>query len=69
MHSFGARWLHQPLPFLHETLLFLILAGILIPLLQRLRINQVLGFFSGHGHGGGPQWLGAVGERMASACC
>lgn len=33
-----------PLPFLHEALLFLILAGILIPLLQRLNINQVLGF-------------------------
>lgn len=33
-----------PLPFLRETLLFLTLAGILIPLLQRLRINQVIGF-------------------------
>lgn len=33
-----------PLPFLRETLLFATLAGILIPLLQRLRINQVLGF-------------------------
>ena len=32
------------LPFLRETLVFLALAGILIPLLQRLRINQVLGF-------------------------
>jgi monovalent cation:H+ antiporter-2, CPA2 family len=32
------------LPFLQETILFLALAGILIPLLQRLRINQVLGF-------------------------
>ena len=30
------------LPYLRETLLFLTLAGILIPLLQRLRINQVL---------------------------
>jgi CPA2 family monovalent cation:H+ antiporter-2 len=33
-----------PLPYLRETLLFLALVGILIPLLQRLRINQVLGF-------------------------
>jgi len=36
----------SPLPFLRETLLFLTLAGILIPLLQRLRINQVLGFLT-----------------------
>jgi len=34
----------HPFPFIRETLLFLALAGILIPLLQRLRINQVLGF-------------------------
>jgi CPA2 family monovalent cation:H+ antiporter-2 len=33
-------------PFLREILLFLGLAGILIPLLQRLRINQVLGFLA-----------------------
>lgn len=33
-----------PLPFLRETLLFLTLVGVLIPLLQRLRINQVVGF-------------------------
>ncbi|WP_019140610.1 cation:proton antiporter [Noviherbaspirillum massiliense] len=33
-------------PFLRELLLFLSLAGILIPLLQRLRINQVLGFLA-----------------------
>ncbi|HET8745837.1 MAG TPA: cation:proton antiporter, partial [Ramlibacter sp.] len=32
------------LPFLRETLLFLVLVGILIPLLQRFRINQVIGF-------------------------
>ncbi len=32
---------HFPgLPYLRETLIFLALAGILIPLLQRLRINQ-----------------------------
>lgn len=34
----------SPLPFLRETLLFLALAGVLIPLLQRIRVNQVLGF-------------------------
>jgi CPA2 family monovalent cation:H+ antiporter-2 len=33
-------------PFLREILLFLSLSGILIPLLQRLRINQVLGFLA-----------------------
>lgn len=36
----------HPFPFLREILLFLSLAGILIPLLQRLRINQVLGFLA-----------------------
>ena len=35
---------HSSLPFLRETLLFLALVGILIPLLQRFRINQVIGF-------------------------
>ncbi|TFW10553.1 potassium transporter, partial [Oxalobacteraceae bacterium OM1] len=34
------------LPYLRETLLFLSLAGVLVPLLQRLRINQVLGFLA-----------------------
>ncbi len=33
-------------PFLREIILFLALAGILIPTLQRLRINQVLGFLA-----------------------
>ncbi len=37
---------HQTLPYLRETLLFLALSGILIPLLQRLRVNQVLGFLA-----------------------
>ena len=32
------------LPFLREALLFLALVGIFIPLLQRFRINQVIGF-------------------------
>ncbi|MDB5841540.1 MAG: potassium transporter, partial [Herminiimonas sp.] len=31
---------------MRETLLFLLLSGILVPLLQRLRINQVLGFLA-----------------------
>ena len=35
-----------PLPFLRETLLFLAFAGILIPLLQRFRINQVIAFLA-----------------------
>ena len=34
------------LPYLREILLFLALAGIFIPLLQRLRVNQVLGFLA-----------------------
>ena len=34
------------MPFLRETLLFLTLVGILIPLLQRFRINQILGFLA-----------------------
>lgn len=37
---------HQALPYLRETLLFLALTGILIPLLQRWRVNQVLGFLA-----------------------
>lgn len=37
---------HQSLPYLRETLLFLVLTGILIPLLQRWRVNQVLGFLA-----------------------
>lgn len=34
------------LPFLREALVFLTLSGILIPLLQRLRINQIVGFLA-----------------------
>ncbi|MBK4733756.1 cation:proton antiporter domain-containing protein [Noviherbaspirillum pedocola] len=37
---------HESLPFLREALLFLALAGMLMPLLQRLKINQVLGFLA-----------------------
>jgi CPA2 family monovalent cation:H+ antiporter-2 len=46
-------------PFLREILLFLALAGILIPLLQRLRINQVLGFLAA-GALAGPFGLGLL---------
>jgi len=37
---------HHSLPYLRETILFLALTGILIPLLQRWRINQILGFLA-----------------------
>ena len=50
------------LPYLRETLLFLVLAGILIPLLQRLRVNQVLGFLA-VGTALGPQGLGLWADR------
>ncbi|SEO29843.1 Kef-type potassium/proton antiporter, CPA2 family [Duganella sp. CF517] len=54
---------------LREALLFLALAGILVPVLQRLRVNQMLGFlvagilFGPHGIGdwaGGAPWLALV---------
>ncbi|WP_151448004.1 cation:proton antiporter domain-containing protein [Lacisediminimonas profundi] len=51
------------LPFLRETLVFLALAGILIPLLQRLRINQVLGFLA-VGALLGPAGLGLWSDRF-----
>ncbi|WP_085315137.1 cation:proton antiporter domain-containing protein [Derxia lacustris] len=37
---------HPTLGYLRETLLFLALAGVLIPLLQRWRVNQTLGFIA-----------------------
>ncbi len=37
---------HGTFPFLKETILFLTLSGVLIPLLGRLRINPVLGFLA-----------------------
>ena len=37
---------HGHFPFLKETILFLALSGVLMPLLSRLRINPVLGFLS-----------------------
>jgi monovalent cation:H+ antiporter-2, CPA2 family len=37
---------HAAFPFLKEIILFLVLSGVLIPLLERLRINPVLGFLA-----------------------
>lgn len=54
---------HETMPYLRETLLFLSLAGLLIPLLQRLRINQVLGFLVA-GTCVGPFGLGAFADQM-----
>jgi CPA2 family monovalent cation:H+ antiporter-2 len=48
---------------MREILLFLTLAGILIPLLQRLRINQVLGFLAA-GALAGPFGLGLLAPRF-----
>lgn len=56
----------HPLPFLGEALLFLSLAGILIPLLQSLRINQVVGFLAA-GVLVGPFGLGLLSERFPVA--
>jgi CPA2 family monovalent cation:H+ antiporter-2 len=50
-------------PFLREILLFLVLAGILIPTLQRLRINQVLGFLA-VGALLGPFGLGLLAQQV-----
>jgi CPA2 family monovalent cation:H+ antiporter-2 len=52
------------LPFLRELLLFLALAGILIPTLQRLRINPVLGFLA-VGALLGPFGLGLLASEVA----
>ena len=54
---------HQSLPYLRETLLFLALTGILIPLLQRWRVNQVLGFLAA-GALIGPFGLGLWADEM-----
>ena len=37
---------HEALPYLREILIFLALAGVLIPLLQRYRVNKMLGFLA-----------------------
>jgi CPA2 family monovalent cation:H+ antiporter-2 len=53
----------QAFPFLREILLFLALAGVLIPTLQRLRINQVLGFLAA-GALVGPFGLGLLAPQV-----
>jgi CPA2 family monovalent cation:H+ antiporter-2 len=50
---------HDALPYLRETILFLALSGVLIPLLQKLRINPVLGFLAA-GMVLGPYGLGSI---------
>ena len=55
---------NDALPFLREALLFLALAGILMPLLQRLKINQVLGFLA-VGALVGPYGLGLWAQQHA----
>ena len=37
---------HDGLPYLREALIFLALSGVLLPLLQRYRVNQMLGFLA-----------------------
>jgi CPA2 family monovalent cation:H+ antiporter-2 len=50
-------------PFLREIILFLVLSGILIPTLQRLRINQVVGFLA-VGTLVGPFGLGLLADEL-----
>ncbi len=66
MHAKGPHPVQEQhaFPFLREILLFLALAGILIPLLQRLRINQVLGFLA-VGALLGPFGLGRMAQDFA----
>jgi monovalent cation:H+ antiporter-2, CPA2 family len=54
---------HQALPYLRETLLFLALAGILIPILKRLKVNQVVGFLCA-GMLVGPYGLGLMAQHF-----
>ena len=54
---------HATLPHLRETLVFLALAGVLIPLLQRFRIHAVLGFLV-VGAALGPFGLGSLADRL-----
>jgi CPA2 family monovalent cation:H+ antiporter-2 len=62
--GYGRRAMHDApaFPFLREILLFLVLAGVLIPLLQRLRVNQIVGFLAA-GVALGPFGLGLWAER------
>jgi len=52
----------SPVP-LREALLFLAVAGLLVPLLQRLRVNPVFGFLAA-GALLGPHGIGGLGERL-----
>jgi monovalent cation:H+ antiporter-2, CPA2 family len=52
----------SPVPLL-EALLFLAVAGLLVPLLQRLRVNPVFGFLAA-GALLGPHGIGGLGERL-----
>lgn len=56
----------EALPYLPELLLFLLLAGVLIPLLERLRVNPVLGFLA-VGAAVGPYGLGSMADHRAWA--
>ncbi len=54
---------HIQLPFLRETLIFLALAGVLMPVLRRYRVNQILGFLAAGavlGPYGLLQWAGQL---------
>ncbi|MCU0753976.1 MAG: cation:proton antiporter [Xanthomonadales bacterium] len=53
---------HATLPYLREVLLFLALSGLLVPLLQKLKLNPVFGFLS-VGVLIGPHALGALAEH------
>jgi CPA2 family monovalent cation:H+ antiporter-2 len=52
----------SPVP-LREALLFLAVAGLLVPLLQRLRVNPVFGFLAA-GALLGPHGIGGLGDRL-----
>ncbi len=54
---------HATLPYLREVLLFLALSGLLVPLLQKLKLNPVFGFLS-VGVLIGPHALGALAETQ-----
>jgi CPA2 family monovalent cation:H+ antiporter-2 len=54
---------HQSIPHLRAALEFLVLAGILIPVLRRLRVNQVIGFLLA-GMFVGPYGLGLWAEQL-----
>jgi hypothetical protein len=61
---------HHAFPFLREILLFLILAGILIPTLQRLRINQARWLSTRRGCHSSPSPPAPASRCwLKSACC